>query len=135
MTTAIGRTAALIASIIVCCCHPAQHTFQPPEAETAPPKMVFMTFSIHNDSTTKSEIKLLSKKEADGKIKGLSPTVTSPTSLTVALLDRGGQVLVEEVVEHPLYREVEYTNDRNEFERKALNLKDAEFFVRIKLPL
>ena len=135
MTTATGRTAALLASVLLYCCQPAQHSYQPPQTETAPPKMVFMTFSIHNDSTGKSELKLLSKKEADGKIKGKSPAVTSPTNLTISLLDGRGKVLVEEVIEHPLYREVEYTNDKNEFERKALNLKDAEFFVRINLPL
>lgn len=131
--TSIGRI-ALVTCFFLYRCQPIAHSYQPPEQAVANPKMIFLTFSIQADSVEKNKIQLIGKKEADGPIKGKSPAASSSTHLVVSLVDRAGQVLLEETIEHPLLREVEYTNDKNEFERKALNLKNAEFFVRMKLP-
>ena len=134
MITRTGRI-ILLASLTFYCCRPVRHTYEPLEPkETESARMIFLSFSVQADSSGKSVIQLISKKESDGTIKGKSPIVTSPTHLVVSLLDKSGTVKVEEIVEHPLLREVEYTNEKNELARKALNLKNAEFFVRMKLP-
>ena len=97
--------------------------------------LTFLSFSVQADSSGKSIVQLISKKETDGTIKGKPPVTPPPTRLVISLLDKSGGVKVEEIVDHPLFREVEYTNEKNELSRKALNLKNAEFFVRMNLPL
>jgi hypothetical protein len=126
----------LLTSLTFYGCKPVQHTYEPLEPiEPNSTRLIFLSFSVQADSSGKSIIRLISKKETDGTIKGNSPIISSPTHLIVSLLNKSGIVKVEEIVEHPLHREVEFTNEKNELDRKALNLKNAEFFVRMKLPL
>ena len=133
MTNQIGRV-LLLASLLYCC-RQVQHTYQPPESETVEDaKAIFLSFSISADSSGKNVIELISKKVTDGAVKGKPSATISTSYLIVSLLDKSGGVKVEEMVEHPLLREVEYTNEKNELAHKALNLKNAEFFVRLKLP-
>lgn len=125
----------LLASLAFYCCHSARHTYQPLEPQaTESPKMIFLSFSIQADSSGKNIISLISKKEVDGATKVKPQVTASPNHLIISLLDKSGGTKGEEVIEHPLLREVEYTNEKNEFTSKALNLKNAEFFVRMKLP-
>jgi hypothetical protein len=134
----MNRTVGIIflASLALDCCKPVRHTYQPLEPkEIESTRMIFLSFTVQADSSRKSIIRLISKRETEGIIKGNPSTITSPTHLIVSLLDQSGKVTVEEKVEHPLFREVEFINEKNELARKALNLENAEFFVRMKLPL
>ena len=35
-------------------------------------------------------------------------------------------------VEHPLYKEIEYLDEKNQFAKRNINLKESEFFVRFE---
>lgn len=130
------KTSALLIALMLVGCRPAiQHTYQPPAASSVSnAKLIFLTFTVTTDSNGNNNVQLVSKKETDGNIK-VNQQLENPLKyMIVSLLSQEHTVLEEQIVEHPLYKEVEYTNDKKEFERKALNLKEAEFFVRMKLP-
>jgi hypothetical protein len=124
---------AVILSLFVAC-RSSKHTYQPaPEVVEALPKMVFLSFRIHRDSAG-GGITLIQKKPVDGKIKGEPKNTKSPDHLVISIVGKNHLVLVTEKIPHPLFRDVETTNSKGEFEHKTVTLKEAEFFVRMRLP-
>jgi len=88
---------------------------------------------IESDSSEKNKITLINKKITAGSTKPAAEKIIRANHLSISLLNRNRQVLETATIEHPLFKEVEYTQDNGEFTRKTLNLKHAEFFIRIKL--
>jgi hypothetical protein len=131
-------TIYLLATLFIAfgACHKTIYAYEPPaENSTAKPEMLFITFAIRYDSIAqKSKITLTEWKSTEGKIKSTPPEVRSKDRIVVSLLDENRTVLVTETHEHPLFRSIEYANEKGELSRKTLNLKESDFFVRIKLP-
>lgn len=115
-------------------CRSLQHTYQPvPEVVETLPRMVFLSFRIERDST-EGKVTLIQKKAVDGKIKGEPKTTASADHLVISIVGKTHLVLHSEKIAHPLFRDVETTNSKGEFEHKKVTLKEAEFFVRMRLP-
>ena len=123
-----------VSLLLLVACRSAKHTYQPPEEPVeAPPKMIFLSFKIHRDSVG-GTITLIDKKAVDGKIKGIPQTTENPNHLVISIVGKNHLVLNTEKLPHPLFRDVETTNSKGEFEHKTVNLTEAEFFVRMRLP-
>jgi hypothetical protein len=120
--------------LLLAACRTAKHSYQPhPDVVATPPEMIFLSFRIHRDST-RNAITLLQKKAVNGKIKGEPQTADTPDHLIVSIVGKNHLVLNSEKIAHPLFRVIETTNSKGEFERKNVTLTEAEFFVRMRLP-
>lgn len=96
--------------------------------------ILFLSFGIRKDSLLlQPEIKLISKMIGAGKMKGRPATVGStPEFLTFFFYGSSG-VLDSLVVDHPLHKHVEYTDENNTFSSRDITVEEAEFFIRIQL--
>jgi hypothetical protein len=120
--------------LLLAACRTAKHSDQPhSEVVAPPPEMIFLSFRIHRDSAG-SNITLLQKKVVDGKIKGEPQRTDNSDHLVISIVAKNHQVLNSQKIVHPLFRDVEVTNAKGEFERKNVTLTQAEFFVRMRLP-
>jgi hypothetical protein len=120
--------------LILGACRNTSHTYEAaPAPEIALPKMIFLSFRIQRDSTG-GTITLLNKKAVEGKIKGEPQTTDKPEHLVISIVGKNHRVLYSEKILHPLFRDVETTNSSGQFEHKTVTLKEAEFFVRMRLP-
>ena len=114
----------------VCCKTTSYKKTLARKAQTDTPKMVFFTFDIRRtDSSTGSQIMLTNTVVADGSFKN---SVENPGSHSLVLLqtDSKGNVLHTTRISHPLYKEIEYTDDRDAFTHQCVVLEKAEFFIR-----
>ena len=107
-------------------------TYTSPEPNESP-SLIFLTFKIKGDSSQASTISLVSKKVVSGSKKNTA-WIPRPNYLIVQLVSSNDQVLQSDTCEHPLIRDIEYVNDAKTFERKRVNLKEADFSVRMNLP-
>lgn len=100
--------------------------------------MVFLSFrAVAAGAGQAARITLLSSQAAPGRLKPQPATPPSayPEYLAVKLLDAAGQPLGEAIVlEHPLRKTVEYTNEKQQLGQRLVSLPEAEFFVRLALP-
>lgn len=115
-------------------CMHTRHTYQPAfDPIIINPKMIFLTFSIKADSLRGNQINLIDKKVVDGKPKSEPENSYLQNRVVIKQLNAQQQDLSIFSIDHPLLKKVEYLNDQGSFETKALNLKEAEFFVRTSL--
>ncbi|QNH61101.1 hypothetical protein [Hymenobacter sediminicola] len=108
------------------------------ETTAEKPAVVFLTFRVVAAGAGQpARITLLRSQAAPGRLKATTaPTPsTDADHLAVRLLDAAGQPLgTATVVEHPLRKSVEYTDEKQQLGRRVVSLPEAEFFVRLSLP-
>ena len=93
--------------------------------------IVFVTLSIHKDSTnSKHIIELLSKTQSSGKIKNQN-SFHSENYLSIYIYNNN-KLVDTMTIEHPLYKHLEYLNAKNTFSVKDTVLDRAEFFIRVQ---
>jgi hypothetical protein len=93
----------------------------------------FLVFKISKDSLEeKSSIELVSTTKTIGKFKNDNlDHIDSDNFLTFELFEKD-QLVKTIVLEHPLYKNVEYV-EGNTFATKSIELNTEEFFVRIQM--
>lgn len=106
-----------------------------PEQVVADPVegLVFLTFTMRNDTVSRKEIRLTGKTIVYEKLKTVTSDSNSPNRLVITQLNSSGKRLSSVAVDHPLFRRVEFANDQGQFQSKEIKLTDAEFFVRVTL--
>lgn len=95
--------------------------------------MVFLTFSMRNDSISGKEIRLISKIIVPQKQKFDPVNADAPNKLIINQTNDSGKILSTTAVDHPLLRRVELADDEGKFQSRNLFLKEAEFAVRVTL--
>jgi hypothetical protein len=100
------------------------------EIVVEPEQIQFIAFLMKEDTIIK-----LNSQVVNGTFKS-AQTEDSPTDhvplLRYKLLDASSNVLSQETMIHPLHKWMEYPDENNQFQRKKIDLKEAEFFIRIK---
>jgi hypothetical protein len=97
-------------------------------------KIVFMMFNIRHDSVRqKSIVTLLEQKPVAGTIKEKPQDEHRPDNYLLAEVCRDTTVLQTIILEHPLYKQVEFINGEQQFAKKEVMLPQAEFFLRLQL--
>ncbi|WP_221390703.1 hypothetical protein [Dyadobacter sp. NIV53] len=98
--------------------------------------LVFLNFKISKISDSEnSVIELISKKKVNGKINIINEIQPAQYTnyLTIDLLDDNDNLVSTTIIEHPLYRQVEFTADDNKkLLSKSISLKEESFFVRVQ---
>jgi hypothetical protein len=104
-----------------------------------PGKIIFLTFSILHDKIKQEySCKLINQKTVDGKAKEIRSDNDSTfyrNYLVCNFTDEKGNIRLTSVLEHPLFKTVEYQDENKQFGVKQLNLDSAQFSLRVnKLP-
>lgn len=93
--------------------------------------ILFLVFKISKDSVQdKKIIKLISNTESSGKLKPQAQLAADYENyLTIEVFEQK-RLANTIIIEHPLYKNVEYVNDQGMLETKHVELDQAEFFIR-----
>ena len=122
----------ILLSIILTSCTSTKTTESsiPNSSENA---IYFLVFKISKDSLQeKSSIELVSTTKSIGKFKNDNlDHIDSENYLTFDLYEQD-QLINTILLEHPLYKNVEYV-EGNTFATKSIELNTEEFFVRIQM--
>ena len=120
--------------LLLMACQSTHYSYQPlPEAVPVNPNMIFLTFSVEQDSLQKSKINLIKQKIVEGKLKVEQVHSNLGDRLVVKQLDDQQQELASCSVDHPLHKRVEYANDQGILSSKVVILTKADFFIRVTL--
>ncbi|MFZ6011502.1 MAG: hypothetical protein ACOYXT_14225 [Bacteroidota bacterium] len=106
-----------------------------PASEARPPasgNILFLTLKMTTDSAGNHAVNLLQKKIVAGTYKA-TPEIKYVAGYLLVTQWDNHQELQRQEVEHPLIKQVEFINDQNQFERKLVALKEADFFIRLQL--
>lgn len=94
----------------------------------------FLLFHIEKgNDRTNSFLTLKSSKKNVGKLKSNDLNQVNSNNKLSFYFYHSNKIVDSFSIEHPLYKSIEYTNDKNEFETKQLNLDSTDFFIRIQL--
>lgn len=103
--------------------------------ETArPDHVIFLTLNISRDTAAgQSQIRVLNTVSKEGTLKrgDLEPETHAGARLKCELL-AGESVTDSFLVEHPLFKDVEYLNDQHAYARKEVRLNSQDFFIRFR---
>lgn len=94
--------------------------------------LVFLVFKITKGSTLqKSKITLIEQTKSVGKMKSeLENTPTSPNYLTFVCYENT-TIIKTLLLPHPLFKNVEYLKDNNQYASKDIKLEEDTFFIRL----
>ncbi len=94
--------------------------------------MLFLVFKIRkNAGQDGSSIELLSKTQGAGKVKrSATPPPITNHLLTIDFY-RKNKIVHAMIIEHPLYKHIEYTDETGKLASKDIELDEAEFFIRM----
>jgi hypothetical protein len=94
--------------------------------------IVFAVLNIRKDSTTsKSTVELVNVIQTAGTIKTKKSDIHE-NYLTIFLYNNS-KLIDSMTIEHPLYKHVEYQDDKNTFSAKEIELDSADFFIRMQV--
>ena len=130
---------AFVAIIFIVSCKVSgkiKYTLENDNIAIESPKIIFLTYSIVND-TIKQEyrIRLLNKIITEGKIKK-NPTMTATPAiddLEYIVLNKESQVLMRSYISNPLIRTIEYVNNNEQLAKKDIRTDSTLFSLRIQL--
>ncbi|MCC2548021.1 hypothetical protein LJY25_16350 [Hymenobacter sp. BT175] len=119
--------------LLAACSRPA-YSYQPlsTPATAEAPTVVFLIFRARSTGQGPLQVELLDTKTAAGALKQPLNQPLGPNYLEVSELDASRRVLASARVEHPLLKDVEYQTEAGALARKAVQLPEAEFFVRLR---
>lgn len=118
-------------------CHQSAHTYQyqsPQEKSSTASAFLFLSFRATERLDSAALIELIDQKRIAGSFKDNSIPSQSVNRLEIKLLDENQQELRSYQVDHPLLKQIEYTDERNQFVAKIVRSKKEEFFLRVTLP-
>lgn len=128
----------LMAGVLVLACKRTHYTYgyaEPADKSGLSggrPEILFATFVIRQRDTT-TTMELREKNVVHGRLKATPENSGATDRLYVAVLDNNKSELSGFYIEHPLRKNVEYTNEANELAIKFIELREAEFFIRTPL--
>lgn len=102
--------------------------------ESLKDSIVFITMKIWSDSLesgNKIEVLKIIKKPGVLK-KPLVEKMNNENYLTCIAINEKYKMKDSFCIEHPLYREIESIDEKNQFLKRNINLKESEFFVRFE---
>ena len=113
-------------------CHTSKPSTKNVESETKEPNVIsFLMFNIHKDTINLANVVTLVKKiESNGKIKK-QRNFLAKNYLTIYSYS-GKQILDSLIIEHPLYKHLEYLDENKKFMVKDTVITSADFFVRLQ---
>jgi hypothetical protein len=116
--------------------HNAMNTSTNDKITNETPKIIFLNYSIVND-TIKQEyrLRLINKIITEGKIKENTIMAKTPAidDLEYIVLNKESQVLMRNYIANPLHRTVEYVTDNGQLAKKDIQLDSTQFSLRIPL--
>jgi hypothetical protein len=125
--------AALLVFLFSCRIQPVSYSAL--NTNTEPAKIIFLTFSIkHNKIKKESACQLISIQTVEGKAKIVRSDKDSTLYRNYLLCnytDEKGNVEFSTVIEHPLYKTMEYVDENNKLGIKQLDLDSAQFSLRV----
>lgn len=96
-------------------------------------EIMFLIFSIQRDSVMgKNKIELISKVKSAGTIKKISQENHSYENYLTFEVNEKGKPLNTIILDHPLYKKVEYL-DGDTLTTRSIVLDKQEFFIRLQL--
>ena len=95
--------------------------------------LVFLTFVMHEDSTSRRTVELMGKTIITQKLKSDPQNSTAENRVWVRQLTSSGEKLSSVALDHPLFKRFEFANDQGQLQSKEIKLNDAEFFARVTL--
>ncbi|MFD2726771.1 hypothetical protein [Hyunsoonleella rubra] len=99
-----------------------------------PPQLIFLNYSIAQNSNGIKTVKLLSSKKVEGKIKGgkFKNNITQNDLICYQLKNKSS-VISKIVIEDPLHKRVEYLGESRSFKVAQIESDSAYFSIRLQL--
>jgi hypothetical protein len=97
-------------------------------------EIVFLFLKISKDSDSKTNtIEFIKTVKSEGTIKNnFEKETSSENYLTLEVYN--GNVLEKTILmDHPLYKDLEYLDEKNNFQRKKVEVNSEEFSVRLQI--
>lgn len=133
----ILRLIAALALLVSGCKTPQLQQTKEISIQNKTPKILFLNGEISYDSLSQEyTIELINKILSYGKIKP-NPEhshIHIENQLNYRLLNKNKQVIDDYAIPNPLLKDIEYIDDNGQMGRKRLQLKQAEFSIRVQLP-
>lgn len=94
--------------------------------------IVFVTMKMQFDSlVNKNEIKVLKIIKKPGSLKNqLTENIENKNYLRCIVFNKKNNVKDSFCIEHPLFREIESVDEKNQFFKRNIQLRESEFFIR-----
>lgn len=102
----------------------------------ANPKLIFLNYTITEDTQGFKSVGLISKTITEGKLKSSGNKYVKTGKigdLKCSQLDIKSQTLRNIFIKNPLNKSIEFINDSLKFESKALKIKKTSFSLRLQL--
>ncbi|WP_156027035.1 hypothetical protein [Sporocytophaga myxococcoides] len=102
--------------------------------ESPKDSIVFITMRIWSDSLESgNNIEVLKIIKKPGTLKNpLIGNMKSENYLNCIAINEKNNIKDSFCIEHPLYREIELLDEKNQLLKRNINLKESEFFVRFE---
>lgn len=102
------------------------------ELVNSDPQLLFASYKFNGE-----ELELINKIITAGKLKGNREQTFDPSigDLLFQQLDIDKELLAEKIVSNPRIRIVEYVDDNGSFQKKAIDIDNPEFTMRVDLHL
>ncbi len=102
--------------------------------ESPKDSIVFITMRIWSDSLESGnniEVLKIIKKPGTLKTRWIE-NIKSENYLNCIAVDEKNNIKDSFSIDHPLYKEIESLDEKNQFFKRKINLKESEFFVRFE---
>ena len=133
------RSCYFLLVMLICSCGTTKDTANEVEPPTVAPaetaKIGFYNYHISKSAEQLIQVKFIDKIIVNGKLKkdGSVNSNSQKNNLKLIQKDSNNRPLDSIYIENPLSKIVEYVNDDGEFEKRTINLDQAEFSVRLQL--
>lgn len=125
-------TLAILSMLLILSCHASKPDKKNVQNQNNEPNVIsFLMFSIYKDTISSTNlVTLIKKTESAGKIKKQRNFLTK-NYLTI--YSYSGKIIVDSLlIEHPLYKHLEYVDANKNFVVKDTIINSADFFVRLQ---
>jgi hypothetical protein len=105
-----------------------------PLEKSDPNEIVFLFFKINKDLDSKTnKVEFIKSVKSEGTIKNnIEKEIGSENYLTLEVYN-GNTIVKTILMDHPLYKDFEYLDEKNNFQRKKVEVNSEEFSVRLQI--
>ncbi|NBP67114.1 MAG: hypothetical protein EBU52_00050 [Cytophagia bacterium] len=129
--------ASLMIGLVVLACKTANflYEYQKPLTEDKTVSIIlFMSFKATARYDSSTLIEQLALRKIEGSFKKSSMQSSYSTRLEIRLLDKNKKELSSYSIDHPLFKNVEYQDNKGQLLVKLVQIEKEEFFIRVTLP-
>lgn len=124
----------LLLTLLLASCSWTKKTESDLPSDSAGSSILFLVLKIRKDPDGgKPAVDLLSKTASAGKIKPEAPLQAVPEHYLTIDTYRGRRIVHTLIMEHPLYRHIEYVTENGTLASKDVEPGEAEFFIRLQV--